>query len=45
MEKEIVIDSIQYKGRIKLDYVPCVNYAMVLNENKTFKNLNSVRIP
>ena len=37
MEKEIVIDSIQYKGRIKLDYVPCVNYAMVLNENKTFK--------
>lgn len=36
MEKEIIISAESYKGKIKLDYVPCINYAMVLNKKKTF---------
>ena len=36
MEKEIIISVESYKGKIKLDYVPCINYAMVLNKKKTF---------
>lgn len=36
MEKEIIISSGEYKGKIKVDYVPCINYAMVLNNKKTF---------
>lgn len=32
MEKEIIISAESYKGKIKLDYVPCINYAMVLNK-------------
>lgn len=36
MEKEIIINSTPYKGKIKLEYVPCLNYAMILNGKKTF---------
>lgn len=36
MEKEIIISSDEYKGTIRVDYVPCINYAMILNNKKTF---------
>lgn len=35
MEKEILIHG-QYKGAIKYDYLPCINYAMILNDNRIF---------
>ena len=40
MEKEIIISVESYKGKIKLDYVPCINYAMVLNKKKTFSKFD-----
>lgn len=40
MKKEIIISAESYKGKIKLDYVPCINYAMVLNKKKTFSKFD-----
>lgn len=35
MEKEIII-SAPYKGKINLDYMACINYAMILNGIRSF---------
>lgn len=35
MEKEITISG-AFHGKISLDYLPCINYAMMLNDDKAF---------
>lgn len=35
MEKEIRLQG-QMQGKLVFDYLPCINYAMILNNNRTF---------
>ncbi|MCQ2247248.1 MAG: DUF4011 domain-containing protein [Bacteroidaceae bacterium] len=36
MDKELVISG-KYKGKLTLEYLPCINYAMVLNTDMAFQ--------
>jgi len=39
MEKEILITG-EYKGKLMLDYIPCINYAMMLNDHMAFSKFD-----
>jgi len=39
MEKDFAIVG-AYRGKLMLDYLPCVNYAMMLNDNLAFKKFS-----